>query len=44
MMMYTFNPRTPEAKARDVCEFQASLVYRVRSSTAGIHREALFSN
>ena len=33
--MHTFNPRTWEAEAgRQICEFEASLVYRVSSRTA----------
>ena len=33
MLVYTFNPSTPEAEA-DLCEFQTSLVYIVSSRIA----------
>ena len=34
-MAYTCNPSTWKAEAGDLCEFKASLVYIVRSRTAG---------
>ena len=33
-VVQTFNPSTWEAEARDLCEFEASLVYRESSRTA----------
>jgi hypothetical protein len=34
--MHAFNPRTRDAEAADLCEFEASLVYRVSSRTAKV--------
>lgn len=34
VVAYAFNPSTGEAEARQVSEFEASLVYRVSSRTA----------
>jgi hypothetical protein len=36
---HAFNPSTQEAE--DLCEFETSLVHRVSSRTAGLHRETL---
>jgi len=33
MVMCAFSPSTQEAQAADLCEFEASLVYRVRFRT-----------
>jgi hypothetical protein len=34
MVVLAFNPSIQEAKAAELCEFEASLVYRVSSRTA----------
>ena len=34
VVVHTFNPSTREAEAGDLCEFEASLVYRASSTTA----------
>ena len=34
MVAQTFNSRTEEAEAGDLCEFRASLIYRVSSRIA----------
>jgi len=34
VVAHTFNPSMQDAEAVDLCEFQASLVYRVTSRTA----------
>ena len=34
VVVHGFNPSTWEAKAGDLCEFKASLVYRMSSRTA----------
>jgi hypothetical protein len=40
--VHAFNPTTEEAKAGDLCEFEASLVYRANSRTIkATHRETL---
>jgi hypothetical protein len=42
MVAHAFNPSTWEADARQISELEASLVYRVSSRTARLHRETLF--
>jgi hypothetical protein len=42
VLVHAFNPTTEEAKAGDLCEFEASLVYRANSRTIkATHRETL---
>jgi hypothetical protein len=40
MVMHAFNPRTWV----DICEFEATMVYRVRSRTASATQRNLVSN
>jgi hypothetical protein len=44
MMTHTFNPSTQGmgGRARQICELEAHLVYRVSSRTAMLCREILF--
>ena len=45
MVAYTFNPRTPDAVAADLCEFEArqnGLQSKSRTSRALLLRETLF--
>ena len=41
MVVHTFNPQHLGGRDRQISEFEASLVYRVSSRTAGLHRETL---
>ena len=34
MLAHTFDPNTYEAEQTDICEFKASLIYKVSSRTA----------
>ena len=42
VVIQVFHPSTPEAEAEDLCEFKASLVYKVSSGTAARATQTLF--